>query len=538
MRARAAAEAAAVLLCAAVASVAAVLFVGFVYLAATGGPWGRTLAWAVGLGVGAVVLMGVVGALDGDDDGDGEAETAEADGEVRDAVEAASAKSAGKPAPPAWGETAFAIGLVVGLVAGGAGGVFGYQALTGTAPAPAAHAGPTPSASASASVSPSPSRSAASAGAAWQVAARGPTAGKSPAVWGLGDAVVHVRLDGLSAYAVEDGAVRWTSPAPAREAVCATSVRAERGVGLVAYGRHGKPCATLVAVRASDGKALWQRRVGGAGVATGLGHGTLAVAGATALAVEDGAVRARSAETGAERWRRALGAGCGAQALDATAERTLLVEQCGGATARLVALDTVTGEESWTARLPVETPTQAFVVSVRPAVVAIREEDARGTRALLGYDDKGRGPTVTVPISGPAGNVVMPMGMWASSAGEGRPVVVGDALIALAATRNTSLPDAVIAHSLTDGHLLWRYGPEGTSFDALARADDGRVAVLEGSRGTRILTLDATGTLRGALDAPAAPRPPTVAELVPVTGGHVVVNIWPRGPEPSLYLLR
>ncbi|MER7520911.1 hypothetical protein [Streptomyces sp. NPDC126499] len=94
---------------------------------------------------------------------------------------------------------------------------------------------------------------------AWKAPAGGDDRG--PGAWGLGDAVVHGRIDGLTAYGARDGRPRWNVPAPAREAVCAMSPRAERNVGLIAYGRHDRPCATLVAAHTGTGTVLWQRSV-------------------------------------------------------------------------------------------------------------------------------------------------------------------------------------------------------------------------------------------------------------------------------------
>ncbi|MBT2365849.1 PQQ-like beta-propeller repeat protein [Streptomyces sp. ISL-10] len=369
--------------------------------------------------------------------------------------------------------------------------------------------------------------------AAWQVPATGNRYDEGPGAWGLGDVVVRGRVDGLFAYRARDGAVRWSLPAPDREAVCAMSPGAEQGVGLIAYGKHDKPCATLVAVRISDGKALWQRPLTG----DGLVEGGLAVGGFTAVAAEGSVLRARSTETGEQRWQRVLAKNCEARAVDATATRTLLVEQCG-ANARLVALDTRTGKEQWIRVLPIESKTTAAVVSVAPVVIAVSEDDPRGTRALLGFDDRGA-PAATVPLSGPAGDLVVPEVISSGTGTEGRPLVLGNQLVTLA-EQDDLVPDVVVAHSLKDGRKLWEYKAQSLAAYSLARERDGRIGVLADNGAGLVILLDAHGTERGRIEpddgkgAALSIRP----ELIPVTGGHVVVNHMSMSGEPGVFGLR
>ncbi|WP_426363700.1 hypothetical protein [Streptomyces sp. E-08] len=79
---------------------------------------------------------------------------------------------------------------------------------------------------------------------AWTVPPAGRAGDESVGFWGLGSAVAQGRTDGLFAYDAADGRVRWSVPAPTREALCAMTPDTEEGVGLIAYGRHDKPCAT------------------------------------------------------------------------------------------------------------------------------------------------------------------------------------------------------------------------------------------------------------------------------------------------------
>lgn len=503
---------------------ALVLLAGFVYQAVTAESVDALIGWAVVLVVVAVGLFALFGGMLPDEPesaGDGE--------EPALTAEPAEEETNGD------GFYALVVVLgVLGLVAGGAVGIGGYEALRpSTATRPEAEASGPPSAGPSSSPSSSASgTSGGRAAVAWKVPPVGGPYDTGPGAWGLGDTAVQVRLDGLSAYDVRDGAVRWNVPAPARETVCAMGPDVEGNVGIVAFGRHEKPCATLAAVHTSTGKVLWRQPVRGAGLAP---YG-LAVGGSTAVAAEDRVVRGRSTETGEQRWQRPLGQGCAVRALDADAARALLVEQCGSG-ARLVALETRTGRERWARALPVESEVAAAVLSVTPAVVAVDEEDTRGTHALLAFDDGGT-PAPTVPITGPAGALVVPeqvsrTGDWA------RPVVVGELLIALASS-GSSGADKVVALSLKDGRTVWEHRPDRADIEALTLEPDGRLGILVRGAGAEVVLLDAaTGAVRGGIatdDRAAAVG--TRPELLPATGGHVIVNRVASPPQPSVFALR
>ncbi|MEU3477106.1 PQQ-binding-like beta-propeller repeat protein [Streptomyces sp. NPDC033754] len=364
---------------------------------------------------------------------------------------------------------------------------------------------------------------------AWTVPGVGQKYDKGVGSWGLGSAVVQGRIDGLFAYDAADGSVRWSVPAPTREALCGITPDIEEGIGLVAHGRHEKPCATLVAVRTSDGKVMWQRKLAG----EGLVKGALAVGGTTAVTAEDGAVRARSAESGEQRWQRRVPKECATLAVDADATHTLLVEQCGNG-ARLLAIDTRTGAQRWTRELPVESKATASVVSVSPTVVAVDEADARGTHAFLVFDDKGA-TTASVPLSGPEG-VLSASG----AVGDGRtarPLVLDGLLITLA-EHESMVPDRVVAYSLKDGRKAWAYDNEGQT-SALAVEPDGRVAFL-GSDASVTLLDPATGKAATVLrpDVAKLPDVSIEPELHPVTGGHVVLNQILMQAEPAAFALR
>ncbi|CAM5568202.1 outer membrane protein assembly factor BamB family protein [Streptomyces narbonensis] len=363
---------------------------------------------------------------------------------------------------------------------------------------------------------------------AWTVPAVGQKYDEGVGAWTLGPTVAQGRIDGLFAYDAADGSVRWSVPAPTREALCAITPDTEEGIGLVAHGRHEKPCATLLAVRTSDGKVMWKRKLAGTGL---VGH-ALAVGGTTAVTAEDGAVRARSTESGEQRWQRPAPKGCRPLTLDADATRTLLVEQCGTG-ARLLALDTRTGAQRWTRDLPVESPATASLVSVTPAVVAVDEADARGTHAFLGFDDEGA-PTVSVPLTGPEG--VLSAHGDVGDGFAGRPLAVDGLLITLAEKAPMG-SRAVVAFSLKDGKKAWTHREEGAT--AIAAEPDGRVACL--AYGDTITLLEPADGRVSTVLKPDTPELPAVSIrplLLPVTGGHVVLNQINMSAEPAAFALR
>ncbi|MEU6986171.1 PQQ-binding-like beta-propeller repeat protein [Streptomyces sp. NPDC046324] len=372
---------------------------------------------------------------------------------------------------------------------------------------------------------------------AWQAPAEGgPADARVLGVWDLDGGVTRIRADGLTTYGTAHGAERWRTPAPARQSVCALSARAERGVGLLAYGRHGKPCAVLAAVRADDGRTVWRQPVAGAGVMLP----ELALGGGTVVAVEDRAVRARSTEAGSEQWTRPLADNCRIVASDATAARTLLVESCTRpldpslVTARLLALDTRTGVERWAARLPVVTTADIQVLSVAPAVIAVGESDPRGTRAVLTFD-AGGAPTATIPFTGQSGELVLSARMSGGPFGDGRPLVHGDLLVTT--RRDGFTATRVVAHSLKDGREVWRFDSEGSVTGQVARPD-GRLAVLTSGLRLHLIILDAaTGTEREDLPMRDASRTvPAGAVLLPSRDGLIVVA--PGTDAPPVMSLR
>ncbi|MFI0740853.1 PQQ-binding-like beta-propeller repeat protein [Streptomyces sp. NPDC021100] len=316
----------------------------------------------------------------------------------------------------------------------------------------------------------------------WTAAPDRPSSVTTVGAWGVGGTLVRARDDGLTAYAVRDGEERWTLAAPPRESVCAMSSRTAGGTGLVAFARHEQPCTTAALVDLSTGRTVWRRPVTGDATGTATTDGRIALADGTAVVSERDAVRGLDAADGRQRWVRRTPAGCRVVSLDAGARRALLVEQCGAlrgpVTLRLVTLDARTGDRIGVSALPVASGLDELqVVSAEPAVLRVKEEDKRGTDALLAFDDRGRGPVV-VPRSAGRRDLDLYEGHSRFAARPaGRVVVTDGVVVAIATESGARRTRTVTAHSLADGRELWtkRYRRDVT---ALARRADGDLAVL------------------------------------------------------------
>ncbi|MBT2525554.1 PQQ-binding-like beta-propeller repeat protein [Streptomyces sp. ISL-99] len=418
------------------------------------------------------------------------------------------------------GRGATAAVVVAGVLAGLLPGLYGYQWIRGEKVETA-----------------SPLKAADRLEIAWRAPQDRSGAVKGLRGWSAGDTVVRVRTDGLSGYAVKDGKERWNVTAPVRESVCAQSAHPSKGIGLVAYGRHNKPCTTLTAVRLDDGATLWKQTLKGEGIGKGI-----ALGGATAVTLEDRAVRGRSAEAGGERWKRPVPERCQTLAMGATAARTLVVEEClpaktdGIVTARLLALDTRTGKEEWASKLPVESAGIAYVYSVEPAVIGFQETDERGVRAVLAFGERGEA-RAAVPFSGRSGDLDIRRSESDLKA-EG-PFVAGDTLVAAVQKPGDIVPQYVAGFSIADGRELWRTGDLG-NIGALALRDDGRVAVLtaEWPRSDIVVLDPGAGGAVTKETTLGKEAPVSIdADMLAVRDSYVVVNRYTDG-EPPVFALR
>ncbi|MFG2944173.1 outer membrane protein assembly factor BamB family protein [Streptomyces adustus] len=348
----------------------------------------------------------------------------------------------------------------------------------------------------------------------WQADRDRPSTVRGLGVWTVGEnaaTVVRVRGDALVAYDSRDGDRRWSLTAPVRGSVCAMSASVVDGVGLVGFGRYGKPCDTVWGVDVRSGRKLWQREISGVPAFTTASDGLLTADRGVAVALADGAVHGYDLADGTLRWTANLrgtsdtrdggadkadkkegggvdaGAECEPLVGSAAGGTTRVVVTCiaGDATttsARLVTLDNATGREVGSRRLPVESPVDtAMVVSADPFTLLLKERDARGVAAVLAYSGTGDGDPVEIPLSGSEEDLAVAPMADAFAARPALSATVGDGRLVVAAARpGAAGPDRVVGYSLSDGKRLWHQDLGGT-VTALAPAGRGQVAVLGGT---------------------------------------------------------
>ncbi|GAA3371071.1 hypothetical protein GCM10020367_20260 [Streptomyces sannanensis] len=362
--------------------------------------------------------------------------------------------------------------------------------------------------------------------------------------WAADDTVVRARVDGLSGFAVRDGKERWVYQAPARQSVCAMSTRTAMGLGVIGLGRHGKPCATVAAVRLGTGKVLWTQRLA-TDIWSSDSVGRIALADTTAVAVEAGAVRGFSAESGKQRWKRTVGEDCGVLDVDASARRAVFVEECDTpkdeVRHRIVAVDAATGKELWNTRLPTETRLADLrMISAEPAVIRLKESDERGVNAVLAFDDRGR-PGMNLPLSGRAGNLAFTEGTSLLVKAAPDVFVAHGTLVTGVRMPEESDTRWIAGFRLTDGRRVW-LRRLSLPVSSLARRGAGQVAAIgQDYEGSRIWVLDTRTGADAVKPLPVIGKKiPTSyeRELLPVDDGYVVANTEASYGSPPFFRVR
>ncbi|MFF3499244.1 PQQ-binding-like beta-propeller repeat protein [Streptomyces sp. NPDC003247] len=339
----------------------------------------------------------------------------------------------------------------------------------------------------------------------WKAGHDRPSTVLGEGVWVVGTddpAVVRVRTDALVAYDAHDGGRRWALKAPTRTTVCGMSDTVVDGIGLVAFGRDGKPCDTLWGVDPSTGRTVWKRTVAEAVPYAGGDGGLLAADAGVAVALTQETVQGYGLTDGVPRWTAELtGKGgdesCAPDVVSAAGGTTRVVVTCtedGATDAKLVVLDTATGKQRDSLPLPVESPLDtATVVSAEPFTLLLEESDERGVAAVLSYPEDGADP-VEIPLTADEEDLVVAPGTGGEF--DARPTlwaaVEGNVLVVAARKPGANYPARVSGYSLRDGRRVWHTDlGSGNDIAALAPegSDRGRVAVL-GDSG-RLFTLDA-----------------------------------------------
>ncbi|MGW4305952.1 outer membrane protein assembly factor BamB family protein [Streptomyces californicus] len=323
--------------------------------------------------------------------------------------------------------------------------------------------------------------------------------------WHDDGVIVRVRAGRVTAFRVEDGSTAWTWSPPGRETVCTLSRRTSAGIGLLGHTTGGASCAAASALDLGTGREIWRSSITPRDrFLEGQIPGLIAVTGETVLLPEARGWRAVRLSDGRDRWRAASAAGCSPFAADGDDRTVVTVDDCG---ARAVpALATYAGRDGRRlsrGEVPtVGTPQFLTVLSADPLTLWVHENDVRGTRAVLRYDEQGDVRT-TLPTDGPTGEIRILPGYPGAYLDvlEARPVrsaaVVGDTLVAAevrpddrrwvssgnrAAHQTTR--GRISGFSLTSGARLWSVDTDD-EIEAVTRHEE-EVWVINGSELTAV----------------------------------------------------
>ncbi|MER7791157.1 PQQ-binding-like beta-propeller repeat protein [Streptomyces sp. NPDC097640] len=381
---------------------------------------------------------------------------------------------------------------------------------------------------------------------AWEAPRDRPSSARAVGEWMPGPStLIRARNDGLFAYDTSDGTRRWTVPAPERRSVCAMSRTTPSSIGLVGLGRYEKPCDTVVAVDLSSGRELWTKKINADDSVTRPTDARLVGAGDTAVVLEEKAVVGLGLRDGAPRWRSPLDRNCQALAVDATPERALVMEQCTGTDGdntkmRLSALDPRSGERQWRSTLPTESRWEkVFMLSADPIVVYVKEDDDRGTDAVISFDDKGRREAV-IPRLGQEDDLNFEVTQYGySEPFDARPVfravVTNGLFISAVGPADKDDPQHVAAFSLKDGRGVWKTSLGGT-VAALTQDRSGELDLLVGGD---LWRLDpATGEKHGGTPLRGAPLSSVLALHRMQGGRYVIVNSDGAKDTPPVFAIK
>lgn len=315
-------------------------------------------------------------------------------------------------------------------------------------------------------------------------------------VWAHAGGAVRVRADGAAAYDPAGKRVAWTYTLPGAEAVCGMSRTPDGGIGVLMHAAADRGCGAVTALDLATGRALWTYQVPGnpRGPASGPGPDRVAITNGLVALVEDGAVRAMDARTGAPRWQ-VPAAERGQSSMEVAAGPGRFVVVTGpGAEATVGpgapgvrSLDAATGATAWSAPLPRDPATVADVdiLATAPVTLWVEGPAPRPMPEITSYDDTGR-RRATIPAVGPVETLQREAHPAFTAQTPRHVVVVGDTLVAAAKRGTASEPDRVSAYALADGRPLWSTRV-GKPLMAVAAAPNGVLAAAGGTPRLRLL---------------------------------------------------
>ncbi|MEU3877011.1 MULTISPECIES: PQQ-binding-like beta-propeller repeat protein [Streptomyces] len=199
--------------------------------------------------------------------------------------------------------------------------------------------------------------------------------GKGWTTWFANGNIIRTRTGNITAYDTAHGKQQWNVRIPGP--LCATSRRAEKGVGVVAYAKDGYSCSDLMAVDLRSGRAKWDKKMptryssGYTDMQIVLLNDTVKILSAdesATFAVDDGRVLAQPDKN--------MLLNC-VEYRNSTDGTTLLaVIKCPHDRMFVQRIDPSTGKDMWTWKVP-DGLKMMGIPSVDPVVVAVAKVDER-----------------------------------------------------------------------------------------------------------------------------------------------------------------
>ncbi len=230
--------------------------------------------------------------------------------------------------------------------------------------------------------------------------------GKGWTTWFANGNVIRTRTGNITAYDIAHGKQQWNVRIPGT--LCATSRRAEKDVGVVAYAKDGSSCADLMAVDLRSGRAKWDKKLpsryggGYTDMQVVLVNDTVKVLSSSesaTFAVGDGRVLAQP--------KKDLLLNCVEYRNSTKGTALLSVIKCPHDRMFIQRIDPGTGKDIWTWKVP-DGLKMMGIPSVDPVVVAVAKVDERDNSSdLITLTPEGRTRNrISLTDNGNAANAV------------------------------------------------------------------------------------------------------------------------------------